>query len=121
MVGRCDDYVDMMSAEDLGWADSSSDGQLLSSHHLCSQMAAALHHLHARGIVHLDVKPDNIYKSADGTYKLGDFGMATGIKGPATDEGDSRWGPSLCPQAADGSIASFLKGPGVLAPEARGC
>ena len=42
------------------------------------QMAAALQHLHDRGIAHLDVKPDNIFEATQGsgTYKLGDFGLA---------------------------------------------
>ncbi len=35
-----------------------------------------LHFLHANGVLHLDVKPDNIYRDADGTLKLGDFGLA---------------------------------------------
>lgn len=32
--------------------------------------------LHANGVLHLDVKPDNIYRDADGVLKLGDFGLA---------------------------------------------
>ena len=35
----------------------------------------ALEHAHARGVVHRDVKPDNIYLAADGAYLL-DFGLA---------------------------------------------
>ena len=33
-------------------------------------------HVHAHGILHLDVKPDNVLLDASGTYKLGDFGVA---------------------------------------------
>ena len=58
------------------------------------QMAGALQHLHARGIAHMDVKADNIYESEDGTFKLGDFGLATslwGRKSTAVQEGDARW------------------------------
>ena len=57
------------------------------------QVAEALQHLHARGIMHMDVKPDNIYTTSGGTYKLGDFGLATcrGSSGHAQlQEGDSR-------------------------------
>ena len=40
------------------------------------QMASALQHLHSRGIAHMDVKPDNIYSTEDGQFKLGDFGLS---------------------------------------------
>ena len=57
-------------------------------------MAEALQHLHARGIAHLDVKPDNIYTTPDGAYKLGDFGLACPRGGVtltlSPEEGDSR-------------------------------
>jgi serine/threonine protein kinase len=35
-----------------------------------------LQELHSRGIVHLDIKPENILESFSGKFKLGDLGMA---------------------------------------------
>jgi len=32
--------------------------------------------LHSKGIVHLDIKPENILRSQQGTFKIGDLGMA---------------------------------------------
>ena len=40
------------------------------------QLASALDYAHQHGIVHRDVKPDNLYVMGDGTIKLGDFGIA---------------------------------------------
>ncbi|HVS32012.1 MAG TPA: sigma 54-interacting transcriptional regulator [Thermoanaerobaculia bacterium] len=40
------------------------------------QIAAALHHIHHAGIIHLDLKPSNILVSEDGRAKLMDFGVA---------------------------------------------
>ena len=37
---------------------------------------SAVAYLHALGIVHEDIKPDNILIDAGGVAKLGDFGMA---------------------------------------------
>ena len=64
---------------------------------LLAQTTAALAHLHAHGIAHLDVKPDNIYirygEDDAPAFKLGDFGQAAAAdgRGPAVvSEGDSR-------------------------------
>ena len=40
------------------------------------ELAAALGHAHAHGIVHRDVKPDNVWIAHDGSAALGDFGIA---------------------------------------------
>jgi len=40
------------------------------------EVLAALEHAHSRGIVHRDVKPENILIDADGHARLADFGVA---------------------------------------------
>jgi serine/threonine protein kinase len=40
------------------------------------KLCGALSHVHGKGIVHHDIKPQNILFAADGTIKLSDFGVA---------------------------------------------
>lgn len=44
--------------------------------HFVKQMAKALGHAHERGIIHRDVKPQNVMVLRDGTIKIADFGIA---------------------------------------------
>ena len=43
---------------------------------LTLQLSRALYHIHSRGLVHLDIKPDNILISFGGIVRLADFGQA---------------------------------------------
>lgn len=44
--------------------------------HFAGQVLSALEHAHSKGIVHRDVKPQNIMLLADGSIKMMDFGIA---------------------------------------------
>ena len=44
--------------------------------HFTVQILRALQHAHDKGIVHRDIKPQNIMLLADGTIKVADFGIA---------------------------------------------
>ena len=56
-------------------------------------VGAGLKYLHGKGIVHLDIKPENILISKSENFKIGDFGIAAYIeeietKGREIAEGD---------------------------------
>lgn len=44
--------------------------------HFATQVLGALQHAHSKGIIHRDVKPQNIMLLADGSIKMMDFGIA---------------------------------------------
>ena len=58
-------YIERRGA--LGWKETL---------HFSKQIAKALGHAHERGIVHRDIKPQNIMLLRDGTIKVADFGIA---------------------------------------------
>ncbi len=59
------DYIDQQNV--LSWKEAV---------HFTVQILRALQHAHDNGIVHRDVKPQNIMLLADGTIKITDFGIA---------------------------------------------
>jgi membrane-associated tyrosine/threonine-specific cdc2-inhibitory kinase len=54
-----------------------------------AHVASGLAHCHAHGVLHLDIKPDNVFIDKDGVYKIGDFGVAwVADKGWEVQDGD---------------------------------
>jgi eukaryotic-like serine/threonine-protein kinase len=43
------------------------------------EVCKGLEHAHAKGIIHRDIKPGNVWLSGDGTAKVGDFGLALAV------------------------------------------
>jgi len=54
---------------------------------IARQLCLALEHAHGAGIVHRDIKRENVIIAADGTAKLMDFGMARSLATRVTEEG----------------------------------
>lgn len=72
------------------------------------QVAHALDHAHARGLIHRDVKPKNIMITKDGVVKLADMGLAretTDIETAETEAGKAYGTPYyIAPEQIRGSI-----------------
>ncbi len=43
------------------------------------EVCKGLEHAHAKGIIHRDIKPGNVWLSGDGAAKVGDFGLALAV------------------------------------------
>jgi hypothetical protein len=57
---------------------------------LGAQMASAVAHAHAHGVLHCDLKPGNVFVTAAGAIKVVDFGLAR----PTSDE-EAQAGPEI--------------------------
>lgn len=85
-----------------------------------TDVANGLHHIHERGKIHLDIKPDNIFLTAEGLLRIGDFGVTVGADGSDGfedgNEGDSVY---LAQEVLEGRIspAADIFGLGIMAFE----
>ena len=75
---------------------------------LCAQLGDALDVAHAAGIIHRDVKPDNVLVGEDGRAKLADFGIARVPDAALTKEGQFLGTPCY---AAPETLAEGRYGP----------
>lgn len=71
---------------------------------LCAEVSAALAYAHRRGLIHRDVKPDNILIADDGTVKVTDFGIARAVNSQTITETAAMLGTAayLSPEQARG-------------------
>ena len=68
------EYIDGITLKD--YIEQEGTITWKSTVHFISQILRAIQHAHDRGIVHRDIKPQNIMLLKDGTIKVTDFGIA---------------------------------------------
>jgi len=62
------------------------------------QIADAVEYAHDRGVLHCDLKPQNIQITTDDVVKVLDFGVARAVYGPSTDEIVTGTVPYMAPE-----------------------
>jgi eukaryotic-like serine/threonine-protein kinase len=77
--------------------------------HIMKQLTSAIAHAHEHGIIHRDIKPQNILMDEEGNVKITDFGIATSLGATSYTQTNSVIGTVhyLSPEQARGGLATM--------------
>ncbi|KAI7849323.1 kinase-like domain-containing protein [Circinella umbellata] len=76
------EYMEGGSLTDVVTCNMMTEGQIAA---VCQEVLKGLHHLHMNGVIHRDIKSDNILLDSEGNIKLTDFGFCAQL-----NEGQSK-------------------------------
>ena len=95
------------------WAEADAEGmRFLDEDEVMGyflQLADGLGHVHSKKIIHRDLKPENIFVYADGTLKLGDFGISRILSASTMELARSQVGSPayMAPEIIHGASYSY--------------
>ena len=73
------------------------------------QFLSGLHNIHSKGLIHFDIKPDNILLSNSDAAVVSDFGLAKYMNAMGEATPDGIYGKTIPPEALQGAVAFDLK------------
>ena len=98
------EYIDGITLKE--YIDQQKDIPWKEAVHFTVQILRALQHAHDKGIIHRDIKPQNIMLLADGTIKVTDFGIAQFSRNDIRTDNERAIGSVhyISPEQASGGI-----------------